>query len=96
MGDVVQLGEVKDRKRVEELTRADPHVIVTVSAWHLGAGRWWFEPVTSSRMGELTSTGYHVVGGMVSDYGAQLVRYGDGHLPKRTLRARLRRRRKGW
>jgi len=94
MPEVIPLAEVKELRRIKAITDTDPHVIVTISGWHLGTGRWWFEPTTTSRIGEPTGAGYHVIGSMCEGYGRSLQACGNSRQPRRG-RARLRRRKTG-
>lgn len=74
----------------------DPHVIVQIEAWHLGGGRWYFEPETRSRMGDLTPAGWDVVGNMCREYGGNLVAHGEVRKRERGGRRLRNRVRRGW
>ena len=74
-----------------EVVRAkteEPHVRVVVEAWYLGKGRWWTEPATHSRMGDLLKPGWSLLADTLDDYAARLRQ----HAGERTI-APVRRRR---
>ena len=70
---------------VHRAKQAPPHVRVELSAWYLGDGCWYYEPVTLSRMGDLTAAGWETIGRAVGEYGAELVEHGRPG-PKRGAR----------
>lgn len=93
---VVDLRAERDARAVAAVIATDAHVRVTVEGWHLGGGRWWVQPCTTSRMGDLTPAAWELLGRSVTDYGVELVRYsGARHEGQRTRRKRNRIRR-GW
>lgn len=79
---------------VRRATQEDPHVRVVIEAWHLGAGRWYAEPATHSRMGDLRRGAWLLLADACIDYGASLCEYAGGLPPrKRGRRHRVGRRR---
>jgi hypothetical protein len=78
---------------VERAKAEEPHVRVVVEAWHLGDGRWWMEPSTTSRMGELRPAGWMVLADELEHYAGSLRRHAGKPVlaPVRRRRHRVRR-----
>ena len=70
----------------------EPHVRVIVEAWHLGKGRWWTEPATHSRMGDLRPPGWSLLADALEAYVVDLRRYAGERViaPVRRRRHRVK------
>lgn len=69
----------------------EPHVRVIIEAWHLGKGRWWTEPATHSRMGDLRPPGWSLLADACESYAADLRQRAGEPVRRRRHRVRGRR-----
>lgn len=93
---ILDLRRIRDERARDALLQQDPHVRVTVEYWHMGGGRWWTQPCTTSRMGDLTPAAWELIGRAVADYGEELHRYSGAKREQRAPRRKRNRVRRGW
>lgn len=91
---IVDLAAVRKESVRDRVLQTDPHVIVTISAWHLADRTWWVEPMMTSRVGQPLPPAFDVLGRSCIAYGQGLVISALGRRPARQ-RARVRRAKTG-